>query len=432
MIKFFLIFLVLFLTNNCSFDQRSGIWTQNERLDKSDAKVKILFEKEETISKELNPNFIIDTPLKIFENRFSYGTNDFGALNFRLNLKKILRFKFSKIKDFNYFDPTLGFDKKDIIFFDKKGSILKFDNKSKIIWKKNHYTKLEKKIFPILNFSVKKNVLVVTDNLSKYYAIDVNTGKILWSENHNTNFVSHIKIDGDRFYIIDANNIIYCFSLLDGSKIWEYRTDYELITSQKKLSIIFDEEKIYFINSKGDLYSLNKKNGNLLWITPTKNPDEIFQTFLLQTSQIVLNNDNLYFSNNMNNFFSIDKNSGFVNWKQNINSELKPIVVDELIFTVSADGFFLIIDKISGNILRINDVFNSFSNRKRKKITPTGFVLDLNNIYISMNNGKILMVNLGNGKIQSILKISNDKISKPFVNGNNMFVVKDNEIIRIN
>ena len=69
MIKFFLIFLVLFLTNNCSFDQRSGIWTQNERLDKSDAKVQILFKKEETISKELNPNFIIDTPLKIFENR---------------------------------------------------------------------------------------------------------------------------------------------------------------------------------------------------------------------------------------------------------------------------------------------------------------------------------------------------------------------------
>ena len=77
-------------------------------------------------------------------------------------------------------------------------------------------------------------------------------------------------------------------------------------------------------------------------------------------------------------------------------------------------------------------MFNSFSNRKRKKIAPTGFVLDLNNIYISMNNGKILMVNLGNGKIQSILKISNDKISKPFVNGNNMFVVKNNEIIRIN
>ena len=78
----------------------------------------------------------------------------------------------------------------------------------------------------------------------------------------------------------------------------------------------------------------------------------------------------------MNNFFSIDKNSGFVNWKQNINSELKPIVVNELLFTVSSDGFFFIIDKISGNILRINDVFNSFSNRKRKKIAPTGFVLD--------------------------------------------------------
>ena len=57
MIKFFLIFLVLFLTNNCSFDQRSGIWTQNERLDKSDAKVQILFKKEDgSIIKLYKPN----------------------------------------------------------------------------------------------------------------------------------------------------------------------------------------------------------------------------------------------------------------------------------------------------------------------------------------------------------------------------------------
>ena len=34
---------------------------------------------------------------------------------------------------------------KDIIFFDNNGSILKFDKKSKLIWKKNYYSKSEKK-----------------------------------------------------------------------------------------------------------------------------------------------------------------------------------------------------------------------------------------------------------------------------------------------
>ena len=33
-----------------------------------------------------------------------------------------------------------------MIFFDNKGSILKFDENSKLIWKKNYYTKSEKKL----------------------------------------------------------------------------------------------------------------------------------------------------------------------------------------------------------------------------------------------------------------------------------------------
>ena len=39
---------------------------------------------------------------------------------------------------------------KDIIFFDNNGTILKFDEKSNLIWKKNYYSKSEKKSKPIL------------------------------------------------------------------------------------------------------------------------------------------------------------------------------------------------------------------------------------------------------------------------------------------
>ena len=73
--------------------------------------------------------------------------------------------------------------------------------------------------------------------------MNLDNGKIIWDKDHNVSFISNIKIDDDRFYIVDANNVIYCFSLLDGSKIWEFATDYELVKSQKKLSIVFDNEK---------------------------------------------------------------------------------------------------------------------------------------------------------------------------------------------
>ena len=65
------------------------------------------------------------------------------------------------------------FDQNNLIFFDNKGSILKFDQFSKLIWKKNYYKKSEKKLKPLLHMASHENYLIVTDNLAKYYVIDI-------------------------------------------------------------------------------------------------------------------------------------------------------------------------------------------------------------------------------------------------------------------
>ena len=391
-----------------------------------------MFEKEEITKDEFNTNFLVKTPLKLIKKQQEYETNNNGFLNKNLNFDKISRYKFSKIDSFDYFDPTLVFYKNDLIFFDNKGSILRFDDNSKIIWKKNYYSKIEKKTLPILNFSINNKTLIVTDSLSKYYAIDLETGEMMWSRNHNTVFISEIKIDNDKFYVIDSNNVINCFSIKDGSNIWEFKSEFELIKSQKKLSIVYDKENVFFYNSSGNLYSLDKNNGNLIWITPTKDTDNFFESFLFRTSKILLNKDQLFVANNQNTFFSIEKNSGFVNWKHNINSEIKPIVVDNLIFTVSSEGLFFVIDKVSGNILRITNIFNQFKKKKRDKIKPTGIAIDINKIYLTLDNGRIVVVKINDGRTESIFKIAKGKISRPFINNDYMFVIKDNEIIKLN
>ena len=100
MIKYFLIFLIFFL-NNCSFDKRSGIWTQNESLQSTNKDIETLFEKEESIKNEFNPNFFIKTPLKLTSNKPEYTKNNYGTLNKNLNFEKISRYKFSKIDNFD-------------------------------------------------------------------------------------------------------------------------------------------------------------------------------------------------------------------------------------------------------------------------------------------------------------------------------------------
>ena len=170
----------------------------------------------------------------------------------------------------------------------------------------------------------------------------------------------------------------------------------------------------------------------MLWITPTVSYTESIKSYLLNTSDLVLDGNEIYFSNNKNIFFSIDVNNGLINWTQNINSYLRPIVVGDLILTISSKGYFYILNKISGDIIRTTDVLKNFKLKKRNKITINGFVANKQNIYATTNQGQIIVIDIRKGYEKFIYKASRSKISKPYVNSKKLFVIKDNEIIRIN
>ena len=433
MIKKLLITSILLILNNCSFDTKSGIWTEEKiKLGKEENKdIKELFKKEILNENEFNPNLKLE--IKNFsENKNKYKGNNFGALKVSSNFNNISKYSFNKIKYFEQFEPELVFIDKDLIFFDKKGSIIRFGEKSKIKWKVNHYTKKEKKLLPILKLAKTKKNLLVIDNLAKMYLLDSSNGKLLWTLDHEVSFMSQIKIDDDKFYLLDANNTFICFSVLDGKKIWQFKSKKKLINSQKETSVILNEESVIFNNSNGEIISLDKLNGNLNWITPTIEYGESFQSYLIKNSDLVLNENNIYFSNNDNSFFSLDVNLGFVNWRQNINSYLRPVIIDNIILTISPKGYLHIIEKNSGNIIRTTDIFYNLKKRKREKIKINGFVSTKEKIYLSTNNGKIIKINIKDGSLDLIYRISRNKVSKPYVNNSKLFIVKDNGIVKIN
>ena len=428
MTKYLYIIFFLILTA-CSFDTRSGIWTQEKKINQLVKKTTKLFDNKILDEKEFNQNLNIKLSNNYLNINKVNGNNG-GISDLKLNFDKISKYKFSKIKYFDLFEPEIIFYKDNLIFFDNKGTIIRFGDKSEILWKKNFYNKKEKKNNPILSFSYDNNRLLVTDSLSKFYLINVENGELLWLKEHQSNFISQIKIDKDKFYVLDSENTFICFSLKDGEVLWRFKTDKQLIKSQKKTSVIFDENFVYFNNSKGEIISLQKRNGNLAWITPSIGFDESFQSFLLKTSDLVVNNGSIYFSNNKNKFHSIDANTGFINWIREINSYVRPIIVDNIIFTISTNGYLYIIEKNTGDIIRITDIVQN--SKKRKKIKISGFVVGVENIYISLNNGKLIVVSIKTGREKLVYKITKGLISRPYVNNKNLYVVKDNEIIRLN
>ena len=74
---------------------------------------------------------------------------------------------------------------------------------------------------------------------------------------------------------------------------------------------------------------------------------------------------------------------------------------------------------------------NIFNNLKNKNVLASGFIIAKNFIYISLNNGKLLKVNIEDGKINEIIKIDSNKISRPYVQDKSMYILKDNAIVKI-
>ena len=427
-----ILFLISIFLTSCSLDKRSGLWNKSEKI-KKEKKIIEVFKKESASQLELNSDLEIKLPPRFTKNNtINRMSNNTGRTKYNGNLKKIAKFKFSSINDFNETELDLIFYNDVIIFFDKKGSILKFNNLSKLIWKKNYYTKVEKKLGPKLFFSNNKNILIVVDNIAKYYAIDINNGNLLWSKNNSTPFNSQVKIYKDKFFAIDSENIIRCYSIKTGKEIWSLETDTSFISSQKRLSLVIKNNNLYVNNSVGDVSAINIDSGSLIWQTPTQSSIIYEDAFSLQTSDLIINGNSLFFSNNKNEFFSIDSSSGSLNWKQKINSNVRPTIFNNIIFTVTLEGFLTIIDSQSGNIIRITDIFNEFSKNKRKKIKPVGFILGSSNIYLTTDHGKLLIIDIKSGKTISVKKIDNEKISRPFILKQNLYIIKRNSIVQLN
>ena len=432
--KIVLFITLILLIGGCSLHKNSKFWTKTKDIpEEKKPNYEKIFLEEKVLSKEFNSNLKLKLGNRInndllFQN---YYNND-GRSNYNGVLKKSSRFKFSKIEKFNQFEPTISFNKDKLIFFDNKGSIFQFNNESKLIWKKNYYSKSEKKLKPILQFANDEKYLIVADNIAKYFLLDLKNGNLIWSKNNLAPFNSQIKIYKDKFFIVDFSNTLRCISIKDGEELWNIKTENSLIRSQKKLSMVIVDNVILFNNSIGDISAVDIDRGELLWQLPTQSSLIYEAAFSLQTSDIIAEKKSIFFSNNKNQFFSIDIVTGSFNWETKINSNIRPSLVGDYLFTVSIEGYLFVIEKNTGNIIRVTDIFSNFKTKKRDKINPTGFVIGLKNIYLSTDNGRLLVIDILNGKTKSVLKIDNEKISRPIIMNKNLFVVKDNAIIRLN
>jgi outer membrane protein assembly factor BamB len=341
-------------------------------------------------------------------------------------------YKFSKFDDINQLNFKPIFLNDGLIFFDKKGSIYRYSNSQKVLWKKNYYSKAEKKLKPKLNFIIEGENLLVTDNIAKYYSININSGELNWSKNNTYSFNSEIKKHKNRIFVVDYKNTLRSYNINDGSELWNLQTEDSFTISNTKFSLIIINDMVVFSNSIGDITAVDIKTGLIIWQLPTQSSKMINETYNFKTSKLVSDGKSIFFSNNKNEFYSVDAKTGTTNWINKINSNLTPIISGNFLFTVSNEGYLYLVEKNEGNILRITDLYKDYKIKNRKDIKPIGFAIGDTRLYLTNTDGKMIIVELDFGKVISIEKVAGNFTSRPFIYNQNLFVIRNGSIVQYN
>ena len=437
---FFLIFILLV---NCSFDNKTGIWSGSKKekrriseLEKEQKQTKVvdyIYSSKSVYSKEisLTKKISISNPRK----NLSWKMSSLNQQNFLGNIylsgidniflkKKIGKNKFpiSKI-----ISSPLVFEN-NIIFSDNNGTIFNINQNGEINWKKNIYKKIYKKVYKNLVFSIYQNNIYVADNIGFIYSIGLNNGKLVWIKNHGIPIKSNIKIYKNKIFLINQDNRILCFNTKNGSKIWDIRSVPSFIKLQNFLSSAISKQgDVIAINSSGDLFKVNANNGKIAWSLNTLESTLAHATDFFKSSEIVIIDDNIIFSSK-SSIFSYNLNTGYTNWKQEVSSIGAPIIDGKNIFILTDNGYFVIIDKDTGIIISSTNILKILK-KKKQETKITGFIMGSGKIYSVTSNGYLIVSSPVSGKVEYFKKIGDPVTSTPIINNGKLYILTKNSRI---
>ena len=440
--KIFYFIIILILLNNCSFDNKTGIWKDENS---TSSKENDLFKEFKNVSKsgqtfneviELNKNFNFRLhPPQIstkWLDQYYKENNNFD--NFKYDNKQQLVLKSKKLTRYKINDFIL-FNKDQLVINDEKGNIIFYSTvKNKVDFKFNFYKKGYKKIKKNLNVLLNNNILYVSDNIGFLYAVDIEKQKIIWAKNYKIPFRSNLKIYKNKLIAVDQNNQLYFLNIDDGEVLKLIPTEETAIKNNFKNVLSMDKETLYFLNTFGSLYSINLNKLNIEWFVNLNATNKFEPSNLFNGREIILNSEFVVSSTN-NGTYVIDANNGSIVKKNIFETSIKSLIISDYLFLVTNENFIISYNLKNNKILYSYNVDEKISEflKIRKKKTKIKYLMILNNnIYLFLKNSYVLNFDIY-GNLNEIFKLPAKIKSNPIiVNEKILFVGSRNKLYILN
>ena len=440
--KILSILIVLIFLQNCSFDNKSGIWKNDSLTTKDDndifrefKKLAITYSPFKKIVKTPN-NFEFKVPVLV--NAIEWNDIFFSDTNNLLNLKysnlNKQNFRSKKISRKNIGNYILSENNK-IICSDLNGNIFIFSlTDKKLINKFNFYKKKFRNLKKKLNLIVENGIIYVSDNIGFLYAYDYEKRRVIWAKNYKIPFRSNLKISEDKLLASNQNNNLFFFNKYSGEIIKLIPTEETVVKNVFINNLSLNNNYTFFLNTYGSLYAVSKKDMEIKWFVNLNQSLDINPSNLFMGNQIVNNNKNIIVNSNQSTYV-LDAVTGTILFKKNFSSIIRPIIIDQYFLSISKNNFLIMTNINNGKILYsldMNQEVANFLKSKKREIQIKNTMIVNGKIYIFLKNSFLLKFDL-NGKLKSINKLPNKLNTFPIIiNGSMVYFDFKNRLSVLN
>lgn len=177
------------------------------------------------------------------------------------------------------------------------------------------------------------------------YAIDAESGKVIWEYKTANSVKNNIIIEEDKLIAQDAEGNVYCLNALDGNELWTAKAD--LGSSLATSSGITVSDGAVYTGCAAGITAFNIENGEKLW-------ENIRNHGEASPAEFVASEDKLLVSSHWDALVALDKKTGKELWKSKDDAlwarSSTPAVIDENTLLVAESNAIMIIDSGSGAV----------------------------------------------------------------------------------
>ena len=250
------------------------------------------------------------------------------------------------------------------------------------------------------------------------FALDPNSGKVLWEKNIGIPVRAAPTATGDRVYVITVEGRFLCLSGIDGTELWATRGLPQQASRVMSTSPASNGDLVVVPYPSGDVVALRVIDGTAVWsesLSRTRTTSQM--TTLSDEASPAIDNDMVISVSHAGRLVATNTETGERVWTLTVASTQIPCVAGDTVFVVDTTGQLMALDKADGKI------------RWSKKLPGgtlfAGPVLAGGNLWLASDKGEVLGVNAATGDVVGKRALGDPVFVPPVIAQGRMYVLSD-------